>query len=118
MLRNFSEPELRCHGIDLSSVWLQQDGETAHTGRASTSVVREMSTQHVISHGGNVPWPARSPVLSACDYFLWGYLKSRVFFSKPRTIVELKQSIKEEMAAIPEMTRRVMENLRVGLKQF
>jgi len=47
-----------------------------------------------------------------------GYLKSRVFISKPRTIAELKQSISEEIAAIPEqMTRRVIENLEVRLKQ-
>jgi len=38
-----------------------------------------------------------------------GYLKSKVFISKPRTKAKLKQSIKEEIAAIPEqMTRRMM----------
>jgi len=63
--------------------------------------LRKMFPQHVISRGGNVPWPARSPDLSACDYFLWGYLKRRVSISKPRTIGDLKQSIKEEIAAIP-----------------
>jgi len=48
-----------------------------------------------------------------------GYLKSRVFTSNPRTIVELKQSIKEQIVAILEqMTRRVMENLGVRLKQY
>jgi len=94
MPRNFCEPELRRRGIDLSSVWLQQDGATAHRGRASMSVLREMFPQHVISRGGNVPWPARSPDLSDCDYFLWGYLKSRVFISKPITIVELRQKHK------------------------
>ena len=68
--------------------------------------------------GGDVPLPARSPDLSACDYFLFGYLKSRVYISKPRTIAELKQSIKEEVTAIPEqMTRRMTENLGVRLKQ-
>ena len=78
------------------------------------SVLREMFLQHVISRGGDVPWPAHSPDLSACDYFLWVYLKSRIFISKPRTIAELKQSIKEEVAAVPEqMTRRVMENFGV-----
>jgi len=92
MLRNFCEPELRHHGIDLSSVWFQQDGATAHTARASVSVLQEMFPQHVISRGGNVPWSARSPDLSAWDYFLWGYLKSRVFISKPGTIAELKQA--------------------------
>ena len=66
------------------------------------SVLREMFPQHVISRGGDVPWPARSPDLSAYDYILWEYLKSRIFISKPRTIKELKQSIKEEIATIPE----------------
>jgi len=118
ILRNFCEPELHRHGIYLSSVWFQQDRATAHTARASMGVLRETFPQHVISHGGDIPWPARSPDLSACDYFLWGYLKSRVFISTPRTIRELQQSIKEEIAAIPEqMTHRVMENLGVRLKR-
>ena len=34
MVRNFCEPELRRRWIDLSSVWFQQDGSTAHTARA------------------------------------------------------------------------------------
>ena len=47
-----------------------------------------------------------------------GYIKSRFFIYKPRIVAELKQSIKEEIAAIPEqMTRHVMENLGVRLKQ-
>jgi len=69
MLRNFCEPELRRRGIDSSSVCFQQDGATAHTARASMSVLREMFPQHVISRAGDVPLPARSPDLSA-DWFL------------------------------------------------
>ena len=118
MLRNVCVPELRRRGMDLPSIWFHQDGATGHTARASMSVLQEMFPQHVISRGGNVPWPERSPDLPACDCFLWGYLKSRVFISKPRTIAKLKQSIKEEIAAIPEhKTRRVMENLAARLKQ-
>jgi len=118
MLRNFCEPELRRRGIDPSSVRFQQGGATAHTARSSISVLREMFPQHVISRAGDVPLPARSPDLSTCDYILCGYLKSRVSICKSRTIKELKQSIKEIIAAIPEqMTRRVMENIGVRLKQ-
>jgi hypothetical protein len=98
MLRNLCEPELRRRGIDPSSVWFQQEGATAHTSRASISVLREMFPQHVISRGGDVSWPARSPDRSACDCVLWGYLKGDLFISKPRTIEELKQRIKEETA--------------------
>jgi len=118
MLCNFYEPELHRRGIYQSPVWFQQDRATAHTASASMSVLRETFPQHIISHGGDIPWLARSPDLSSCDHFLWGYLKSRVFISKPRTISELQQSIKEEIAAIPEqMTHWVMENLGVRLKQ-
>ena len=36
--------------------------------------------------------------ISACDFFLWGYLKSKVYVRKPRTVDDLKVSIREETA--------------------
>jgi uncharacterized phage-like protein YoqJ len=49
---------------------------------------------------------------------LWGYLKHKVFISKPRTIEELKQRIKEEIAKIvKQMTSWVMENHQGRLEQ-
>jgi hypothetical protein len=99
-------------------VRFKQDGATAHTARASLSVLREMFPQHVISRGGDVPLPVLSPDLSECDYFLWGYLRSKFFISKPRTIEELKQRIKEDIAAIPEqICRRATKNLREGFEK-
>jgi hypothetical protein len=77
MLRNFCEPELLRRGIDFLSVWFQQDEAIAHTSKASTTVLREIFPQLVISCGADVPWPARSPDLSACDYFLWGISKAQ-----------------------------------------
>jgi hypothetical protein len=50
--------------------------------------------------------------------FYWGYLKGKVFISKPRTIEKLKQKLKEEIAAIPEqMTCHMMENLLGQMEQ-
>ena len=49
--------------------------------------------------------------LSACDFFLWGYLKSKVYVRKPRTVDDLKVSIREEIATVPqEMLVNVMQN--------
>jgi hypothetical protein len=79
ILRNFLTPELSHRGTDLSIVWFQQDGTTARTARASMEVVREIFLEHVILLRGEIPWPARSPDLSASDYFLWGYLKAKVY---------------------------------------
>ncbi|CAF5082377.1 unnamed protein product, partial [Rotaria sp. Silwood1] len=44
---------------------------------------------------GPFDWPARSPDLTPCDFFLWGYLKDIVFQNPPATIIELKQRIEE-----------------------
>ena len=51
-------------------------------------------------------WPARSPPdLNPCDFFLWGYLKSKVYCPKPRTLDDLKNNIG---LLQPNMIRRSM----------
>jgi len=53
---------------------------------------------------------ARSPDLSICDFFLWGYLKEKVFKHRPHTLEELKDRIREEIGAIPvEMCQNAAE---------
>ena len=86
MLGNCLRPQLRSLRVNMEEMWFQQDGATAHTARASMTVVRPMFTQHVVSRFGDVRWPPRSPDLSACDFFLWGYLKSKVYVRKQSTI--------------------------------
>ena len=47
------------------------------------------------------------------NIFLWGYLKSKVYASKPKTIDELKCNIRAETVAIlPEILANVMQNTR------
>jgi len=71
-----------------------------------TANIRERIFSQLLIQGGakrtHVPWPPRSPDLSACDFFLWGYLKSKVCVRKPRTIDDLKVSIREEIAILPQ----------------
>jgi hypothetical protein len=63
-------PELSCCGTELSTIWFQQDGATAHTERASMELIQEMFPEQVISLHRELPWPAHSPDLFACDYFI------------------------------------------------
>jgi hypothetical protein len=53
--------------------------------------VREIFPEHAILLSGELPWPARSPDLSVCDYFLWWYLNAKVYITRPWTIDDLKQ---------------------------
>ena len=50
---------------------------------------------------GDVEWPARSPGLSPCDVFLWGYLKEKVLKHRLRSLEDLKERIQQEIDSIP-----------------
>jgi hypothetical protein len=115
MLENFLRPKLDNlfdeHGAE--NVWFQQDGATAHTSHRSLGILREMFPGH-----GDIGWPSRSPDLTPCNFFLWGYLKAQVYQHCPQTLEGLKEAITQEVAAIPpEMTHRVMENYQEKLNQ-
>lgn len=111
MLTNFLRPELHRRRLNVNDVWFQQDGAPPHTSAASMAVVREMFPNRVVSRFGDVLWPPRSPDLTTCDFFLWGYLKARVYATKPRTLDALKDSIRTEIEAINEaLLERVHRN--------
>ncbi|KAL0879455.1 hypothetical protein ABMA27_003206 [Loxostege sticticalis] len=94
------------------------DGATCHTSNQAMEAVNELFPNKVISPRGNINWPPRSPDLSPLDYFLWGYLKSKVYEDNPRNLTQLKQNISSEMAAISRaLCQRVIANLRSRLEE-
>ena len=54
-------------------------------------------------------WPARSPDLTPCDYFLWGYVKDKVFVPpQPVSLPDLKNRITATVETItPDLLNRV-----------
>ena len=50
-----------------------------------------------MSKRGDWPWPPRSPDLTVCDFFLWGYLKHQIWNvptqQQPSNLGELQQAI-------------------------
>lgn len=116
MLRVFLRPELRRLGQN--HIWFQQDGATAHTARQTRILLQEMFPGRLISKFGDITWPANSPDLTAPDFFLWGYLKEKVYERRPNTIQELKIRILEEINNIgAELLKRVMQNFRCRLQK-
>ena len=49
---------------------------------------------------GPIEWPARSPDLIPCDFFLWGVLKDMVYDHNPRTIDQLRADIQNAISNI------------------
>ena len=52
----------------------------------------------------------RSPDLTAPDFFLWGYLRGKVYANKTRTSQEVKANVREVRALGPEIQRKFVEN--------
>jgi hypothetical protein len=68
----------------------------------------------VISRFGDIVWPPRSPDLTAPDFFLWGYLKSKVYANKPNNLGDLKAAIRHEIQLISNETlAKVMDGVLV-----
>jgi len=70
----------------------------------SIAALGRLFPQRVISCFGDVPWRPRSPDLTAPDFFLWGYLKSKVYSTRPTDLHALKENIWEEIAKLSEET--------------
>ena len=118
MFQDYFIPHLEENEFDIPNIWFQQDGATAHTTGVSMNVVHEAFPGRLISRNGVTSWPPRSPDLSPCDFFLWRYLKSKVYLGNPRTIDELKEAIRREILTIPiSMLEDVMENFQNRLKE-
>jgi len=86
------------------NLWFQQHGNTAHTAVISKAALRHLFPQWVISCVGDVPGPPRSPDLTALDFFLWGYLKSKAYRRCPVILNALKQAIQDTNINISEVT--------------
>ncbi|GBN50423.1 hypothetical protein AVEN_32484-1 [Araneus ventricosus] len=61
---------------------------------------------------GCVEWPPRSPDLNPLDFFLWGYIKQRVYATPPPTLQELRNRITDACASVsPAMLYNVQREL-------
>lgn len=104
MLDNFLVPELQNFPGYNKRTLFQRDEATSHMSNTSLPRVREIFSGKFISRRGDKNWPPCSPDLTPMDFFLWGYLDSKVYTNKPTSLVLLKENICHEMATITEFT--------------
>ena len=50
--------------------------------------------------GDGIEWPPYSPDLNVCDFFLWGYIKDKVYKTSPQNIQELNNNITQVIRSI------------------
>lgn len=113
LLRDRIIPAIReIVGELFENVWFQQDGAPPHFGRNVREYLDETFPHRWIGRRGSIEWPARSPDLTPLDFFYWGYLKDRVYATKPVCINDLKERIlMVSQSVTPEMLTNVSNTL-------
>lgn len=118
--------------IQRRDVWYQHDGAPPHIVRPVRDQLTQLFGDNWIGRYGPHDWPARSPDLTPLDFFLWGYVKDRVFDRTCQTAAEMRQKIidvfdelkqRSEREGILELVHqetltRARVCLRVGGRQF
>ena len=96
MLKKKFVPALK-RKLVFSSCWFMQDGAPPHCSNECLDWLETQFKHKIISRNADFPWPPYSPDLNPCDFYLWGYLKSKVYAkSAPKTTEELKDNIRKE----------------------
>jgi hypothetical protein len=94
----------------------QQDGAPPHYALIVRQYLDQRFLRNWIGRRGSIEWPPRSPDLSPLDFFLWGYLKSKIYKTQPASLEDLRQRIVDECRRItPEMLRNVRERFEQNL---
>jgi hypothetical protein len=71
----------------------------------------------LISRFGDINWATYLPDIFTPDYFLWSYVKSKVYETCPSNIDDLKQRILERIQGIPNEVLRVMASMPSQLQK-
>ena len=74
-------------------LWWAQDGAPPHRRRNVSDRLRELFGERVVALNHEVEWPPRSPDLTPLDFFVWGYLKARVYTTPPNNLDDLQNRI-------------------------
>ena len=110
LLTDYFLPEATNMGWMDGQHWFQQDGAPPHTTAGNLAILHEAFGSLVIAHkfpdlfDEGMAWPLYSPDLSVLDFFLWGYVKDKIYKNKPKTLAELENAIEKTIREIPRET--------------
>ena len=101
-----------------------QTGSRLHTANVVLDFLYETFNLGVMSlrfperHEGGKLWPTHSPDSNSCDFFLWGFLKEKVFQRGPENVAQLRAHIMKLCRALSEdLCRKVLTNARIRFQE-
>ena len=95
-------------------LWWARNGAPPRTLVIVRNLLVEIFQNRVIALHHDPEWPARSPDLTPCDFFLWGYMKNKVFSTPPATVEVIRERIQQEFGELRRnraMVRRAVRHM-------
>ena len=119
MLQQQFFPIFQASNLVHGETFFQHDGAPPHYGLLVRQWLNDMFPERWIGRSGPIGWPARSPDLTPLDFYLWGFLKSKVFLApKPDTIDQLCARITEVCQTITaDILHTVADNFAKRLQK-
>lgn len=113
MLEQFATPQLQ----DLQpDVIFQQDGAPPHWGINVRNFLDTTFPGRWIGRDGPTCWLPRSLDITSLDFFLWGYVKDKVYATSIEDLDTLKQRISEVIASVtPDMLANTWREIEYRL---
>jgi hypothetical protein len=115
MLKEYFYPILVRKRIDKRIIF-QQDGAPPHYRTTVRAWLNEKFPGKWIGRRGAIEWAPRSPDLTPLDFFLWGYLKQKIYSKPVKDLSELRQRITDHIQLIePETINSNFLNIKKRL---
>ena len=95
-----------------------QDGAPCHRTISVKNFLKDTFGNRVIGVGHGVEWPPRSPDLTACDFFLWGYLKGLIYKMLPTDLDDLRNRSVNNLKENPQIVRNAMRKTRTLIQKY
>ena len=92
----------------MNGFWYQQDGARPHRTANNLQAIADVFEDRIIGldaekfTGGGINWPPYSCDLTPPDYFLWGYIKDKVYKDSVPNLKTLKERITNIINGISE----------------
>ena len=77
----------------------EQDDALSHSSNEVRTWLNEKLNGRWNSRGGSISWGSHSPALMSLDFFLWEYMKRKLYKTKVNDILDSKERIEQEMKA-------------------
>jgi hypothetical protein len=103
MLNNFFYPFLLKKRI-ATKIIFQQDGASSHSSKKVTEWLNKKFPNKWIGRRSTLEWAPRSPDLTPLDFFLWGYVKQKVYQEPIANLEDLREKITNTINSIQQQT--------------